>query len=105
MQDIVDEIARYRKLKAKRDDLDASMALIKVNVKTHLAETGEPYKDADGYARIQTRKAGKRARDLPALHRAATIWAQSEDAIQSACGQQVLAHIAETKESTFVSIR
>ena len=96
-------VARHRKLKVQKDDLDYQMKLIRAELEP-LVEANGKWTDDLGYAKIVTRQASVSFSNAD-VNRLAKTWAESEDPIVQICGKMLLDLRKETAGRKYLQVK
>ena len=96
-------IARYRKIKAQSDDLQAQISELRESI-AKIVEAEGDYQDDVGYAKFRSRKESP-SYSSKAVEKLAQVWAKSDDPVLAQCGQLLLAERSVTPAKTYIAIK
>jgi hypothetical protein len=97
-------VAAYRKLKARRDSIDAEMKAIREELRPVVEANGGKWEDRDGYARIVT---CSESVTYPSkfVETLVTAWAMSEDTAVQTCADTLLVRRQEKAGYSYLQVK
>lgn len=96
-------VARYRKLKAQKDAIDAQMSKVKAELEPAVEAEGK-WTDDEGYAQMVERKPSV-SYDGKSVDKLMTAWCKSENPMMKSCGEMLKAHRQPKPGSRYLQIK